>query len=712
MIGPNAPGLKKERRPFTNFQDALVPLALGGSLLSVSWGFEHSPILTSAGWTSVMIGQVGLLALATVCAISLALLCQRFCHIRMELGLALAAAATLAAAFGPSAVIVVGLFMVSSTIIGSALWARLRGGSELSLIFLTALGAALYSIAFALIGPLPVNRIATHAILLVGPLLFVCLVPSVRRAFFVRLIALRQRAGSIEASSAAEICGLAVLFFLTLLHALIAALPERYFDAMVMHLYIPSYVSVNRTWSYDPALYAFAFMPAAVDWLYTHFFLLQGEMAAKLFNLSALMLACAILYTIIRKVAQREVAVWVTVLFASMPIAFLESSTLFIENTLTLWLISAVGVLFVAELRPENRHAVAALVFLAAASMAKLHGTMAALVIGAFIVGLFAWHQRSARENIRLGAICAGFGAIALFPYAFAWLETGNPVFPFYNQIFKSPFFPPTPFMDTRWVGHFDWRLLYDVTFASDRFLEANVGALGLTVILLLPIGIVAMIARPNKTGVVSLLLGAAVMLPIASQVQYLRYFYPVLPILLVSGACGVSLLIKRIPERAATFALLGAVVGFNIYKIPSAGWLLQDFDLSAVFDSEKRRALVLATVPERLANLEINRLAGRSARVLYTGNPFGALLNGTALYNAWYNMDLLHDMAQLTNADQARALLAQWNVSYVVYSEDTTQPAQEVLGAFLAKYYRPIAKFSRITLYDLRSQAPATDVR
>lgn len=687
-------------------RDALVPVTLAGSLLSISWGLEHSPILSWDGWIPVMIWQVPLLALGAVCATGLVLVCQRLWHIRIELGLALVAAAALAAAFGPLAIIVVGLFMMSSAIIGTSLSARLSGTSELPLVFAIALGAAMYSITFTLLGPLPVNTFAAHSMLLATPLVTVCIVPSLRRAFVTRFKVLSQQTLSIQAKSAAEISGLAVLLFLALLHGLLAALPERYFDAMVMHLYIPSYVSANKTWNYDPTLYAFAFVPAGVDFLYAHFFVLQGEMAAEFFNLSAFMFTCAILYTVVQRVANREIAIWVVALFASMPIAFLETSTLFIENTLMLWLTSAAGVVVISALRLSLRHAVAIFVFLAAASMAKLNGALAGAVIGPLVLCLFVWQRRPIREIIRLLATCAVCAIFALFPYGFAWFETGNPVFPFYNDVFKSPFFATTPFIDTRWVGHFDWRLLYDATFASTRFLEANPGALGLTVILLLPLAVVAMIVRPNKAGVVSLLLALAIMLPIAWQTQYLRYFYPAFPILFIAGACGLLLLSQRFPKRVATFTLLLAVVMFNVYKISSAGWPIGNFDLAAVFDSEKRRALVVATVPERLANIQINQMAGRFARVLYNGNPFGALLSGKALYSDWYNMDLFNDVAKLTTTDQASALLIHWNVSHVVYSADSEKPGQKVLGTFLAENYRPIARFGHIILYDLRTSA------
>ena len=57
-------------------------MTLAGSLLSISWGLEHSPILSWNGSIPVMIWQVPLLALGAVCATGLVLVCQRLWHIR------------------------------------------------------------------------------------------------------------------------------------------------------------------------------------------------------------------------------------------------------------------------------------------------------------------------------------------------------------------------------------------------------------------------------------------------------------------------------------------------------------------------------------------------------------------------------------------------------------------------------------------------------
>src|SRR5205807_3364782 len=106
----------------------------------------------------------------------------------------------------------------------------------------------------------------------------------------------------------------------------------------------------HRAWSYDASSFAFAYMPAATDWIYTFLYIIAGELAAKLFNFAALMLLCGALYVLLREVAPRKIALWVLVALASMPIAFLETATLFIEHALALWITCAVGIIVVARL--------------------------------------------------------------------------------------------------------------------------------------------------------------------------------------------------------------------------------------------------------------------------------------------------------------------------------------------------------------------------
>lgn len=682
----------------------LFPIAIIVSLAMIANGFANSDILTNYYWTPMMIRQVGIIGLGVVSTVALAITAERRWCLRMEAGLAVASMIALIFAFGAAPVIIVGIFLISSTILGAWLSARLPGANMLPLVFVTTFGVATYAIVLTLIAPIRINTPWLHSFLLLAPLVLALASPRARQALSARAEALARAIQRPETRTAAEIVGLAAFLFVALLHALLAALPERYWDAMVTHLYLPSYVSAHRAWDFDANSYALAFEPATVDWIYTHFFLLNGEQATRLYNFTALMLVCMTLFAVLRRVTSREVAIWMPVLLASMPIAFIESSSLFIENTLTLWIASAVGIIIVTDLRPTENEAVVVFVILAAATMSKLHGALGAAVIGLLLLVLI-FRQRPPPQTIArvltAGLVLATVGCL---PYIEAWIGTGNPLFPFYNHIFKSPYFPTSVFADTRWMGNFNWSLLYDTTFASGRFGEVGTGALGLTMVLLVPLAIATMIARPRAKAALCFALAGVIWFPIAFQIQYLRYFYPIFPLLLVPAGFGAMFLFEWRRTQALTLVIFAAVAAFNIYKLPSGGWILGSFDLRAGFDPVSRRNLELAQAPERIANRMINEAAGNETRVLYTGNPYGALLQGRALYTGWYNEKLANEMREVATLEQAKALLIRWAVTHVVHTRDGKNPGQEALGAYLATNFQPMAQVGPLSVYDIHS--------
>lgn len=77
---------------------------------------------------------------------------------------------------------------------------------------------------------------------------------------------------------------------------------------------------------------------------------------------------------------------------------------------------------------------------------------------------------------VKLGLVAAVTG---LSSYVYALLLTGNPVFPLYNSIFKSPYFPLEDFKDTRWLAGMQWDTPWLLTFRSMDYMEAAPGAMG-----------------------------------------------------------------------------------------------------------------------------------------------------------------------------------------------------------------------------------------
>jgi hypothetical protein len=93
---------------------------------------------------------------------------------------------------------------------------------------------------------------------------------------------------------------------------------------------------------------------------------------------------------------------------------------------------------------------------LGAASALKLSNAAAA----APIVALCAWRACAQRPFalFRLAQTAAGALALFLAPslpcFVYLYRLTGSPVFPVYNSLFRSPFYPPLDTFDARWGGY------------------------------------------------------------------------------------------------------------------------------------------------------------------------------------------------------------------------------------------------------------------
>ena len=288
--------------------------------------------------------------------------------------------------------------------------------------------------------------------------------------------------------------------------------------------------------------YAWALMPLGADWTYAAAYQLGGEAAARFANLCFGALACSVVYALVRRHARPELALASVALVASTPLAFLETSTLYIEN---LWAAYLLGALWVTlELRTAT--APRPLLWIALAWLAA--GAMQCKVIGVLWLGpllVYALVTGKPREAWRAGGPRA-WSALALaivigaWPYAKALISTGNPVFPFMNHVFRSPLYDiATGFTNPVYVTPLRPWSLYEVIVDSRRFIEGTDGAAGLHWLLLLPLIYVAFSRRrpPGQWAVVGL--GIVFFAAVYTQQAYLRYLLPVFLLLAVLGGLG-----------------------------------------------------------------------------------------------------------------------------------------------------------------------------
>jgi hypothetical protein len=136
------------------------------------------------------------------------------------------------------------------------------------------------------------------------------------------------------------------------------------------------------------------------------------------------------------------------VIAASGPMTLSEVGTSFIDILTALPVIAAVALIVSEGERPHSRLLIAGFLIGAAVGL-KL--TNATFLIGAGACLLLAVRPLSAMASFGAGSVVGGLvtgGAWALR----LWQEFGNPVFPYYNNVFRSPEAPLEPIVDGRFM--------------------------------------------------------------------------------------------------------------------------------------------------------------------------------------------------------------------------------------------------------------------
>ena len=468
-----------------------------------------------------------------------------------------------------------------------------------------------------------------------------------------------------------------LLILLVWLHLLVTAFPEMGSDALAMHLAIPHILEEEGRWTFDVTRYIWAVMPMNADWLYTAAYFLGGEGAARLFNTATLLLTGAVLLAWTGERLGAAVAVVSALFWLSLPLSFLESASAFIELPLTFL---CTATLVAAERAVRDGHpghwlTAAALFGSAAATklvaLLLLPGLM--LIAASYFVVLRRdpaaawWRQGTASRLLRtLGLALLVALLFAAPPYVNAWVRTGNPVFPFFNVVFRSPHFETAmSFTNPAFVHPIGWASFVELWLHSSRFLESAAdGALGSGLIVLLPLAALAALVRRDAVVLVLLAVAATFCLLVFREQVYLRYIVPVLPLLCVGAAYGLAQ-IRPAPVAAAAGAVILAV---HVARLPSAHRPLVTFPVQTIFLEETRGRFLLENAPEQVAAVALRSLVqgsyGRAA--LLDVDPAMARAPAGTVSDVWHSYPVWK-AAQTGGAEGLLGALVARGVEYIV---------------------------------------------
>ena len=448
-----------------------------------------------------------------------------------------------------------------------------RGADDASLetqLCATLLGIAGSIFLMTFLARLPVNYPAVYVVLLAIPV--IADIRGTGRRFAASIRALRIG----KTFPRTQMLSFALLVFMLGIHWLIVPQPESSADGLAMHLAIPVNISLHHMFTYRPDRILWSVMPMGADWCYSMVYLLGGEYAARLLNFAMLLLLEALLYRAVRRWVTPAVAFLILALFASTSLVQMVTGSLFIENFLAAMVVGMVLAIWRFGESGQRRFLYAAAGLGGTALAIKLGGlayAIAALPLAAIEVRR-QWRRMGSRPALACGIALVLLLAAALPAYALSWRLTGDPVFPFLNQKFPSPILDRSAVLsDYRFHEPLTLHTPFDLTFHSNRYYEGRPGSLGFQGLLLVPLGLLALLAINSRRAWYAAAVSVAGSLIVLEFLPNARYLYPSMPLMLVPLAA----LFGWLPPgtlRRALIALAVAAVGLNAWFLPFHGMM------------------------------------------------------------------------------------------------------------------------------------------
>jgi hypothetical protein len=653
-------------------------------LAHLSWtevvGVEPSPMVRFA-W--VLLGGAALVGCASlvsgwsswVCAFAIAV-----------------AAVVLTGHAGAGAAVLV--FAASSAMLGGWVLRALRSSSTAPRpVEACLMGGGLYGSLIGFAAAKPVHYVWVYVLALALP--FLAGPGPVRRE--LATWAWPQRSQGVRSWGGLLVDALSAGVFLV--YVLVALLPEIGADALAMHLFVPAQLAQRHVWAFDVSKYVWAVMPMLADWIFGAAYMLGGETAARLLNVALLAAIALLARELVRWCgggarAQR----WAVLLLLSTPLTFAVGSSLFIEITWTAFVLAGLLALLRAgdpaeDLRPGSL-AVAGL-FLGLALAAKaVTLTLVPVLLVLLVARPAAWRTRANALGVASGVVL--LLALGSFPYVNAWVRTRNPVFPFFNGVFRSRLYPIENFESASVFSKgLHWDFPYAVVFKPVAFIEGLTGAGGFQwLLVLLPAALALLFARERRA--LALLAAAIAMVWIAFQsVAYLRYVFPAFVVASAMIAVALEAEVITRPGRVVLAAAALAAVALNLVFFGAAS-PYRDFAFTAALDRVQRLEWLELRQPVRRGVTVVNELNKGGAPVAVLANPALGQLAADALIPNWYNFGFERELLAQRDAAAMARLLHDAGVEYVLLDADWPRagPRQLVEDAT-----EPVASFARVTV-------------
>lgn len=336
---------------------------------------------------------------------------------------------------------------------------------------------------------------------------------------------------------------LGIIILQTLINLVGVLGPELAFDALWYHLTLPKIYITNHSISHIPGgLLYYSDMPKLTEMLYVSALTFGNEITAKFIHFSFGILILIAIHKISRKFFSKEFSLLTVVLFYSNLVVGWQSTTAYIDLARTFFEIMALwGFLNWME-NKKNKWFILSSVMLGLAISAKLLA-IGSLLIFSILISYYFWKNKISVNNYSICLFVYLFICLLIVSpwFIFSFLNTGNPVYPFFTNIYP---------------------LKINVSLINTLSLSDPISPL---YVILVPVGILLFTKLEFKIKMISLYCFlASIVWQLTPNTGGGRFILPYLP--------GFSILsiwvIREIRLIRVQYMLIGAIIIFSVFSI------------------------------------------------------------------------------------------------------------------------------------------------
>jgi hypothetical protein len=455
-----------------------------------------------------------------------------------------------------------------------------------------------------------------------------------------------------------------------------AWVPTIGYDDLAYHLALPSQLQAYGFYRMDAATNVWAVSAWLGDVLHAVIEVMSGKEARGVVVIYWLAIAGVFIWMLCRAIGISQGLSWLAVaLYASLPVTASTLAGMQTEGATAALIVAAAWIVQVHG--TDRRRGIVVLV------MGCLFGYLVGLkVINVlFVAPLGVWLLCRLRGRLAWHGTACAVGAAVLIgasSYVYAYALTGNPVLPVFNGIFRSEYFDPTNFHDSRWETGVPWNILMRLVFHTSAYMETGDGTGGFPLIALVGCFVMALLRRESR--VLALLGGLMFLLPF-SQLQYLRYAHPAMVLLIPAALRGLPEG-GEIPGRNSLAVMLPLIilVVMDLLFISSADWMRRS-GVVRLAAKGAHDALFEQFAPTRhLADIVAHKY-GDVARILVVSKayPFAAEFAGRAYVTTWYDLRTMRKAEaaeQDLSGDAWQALWDELGVNLLILEDSDLKPA------------------------------------